>query len=102
MAKKRNPENDLASSTSAAPAPTRARRKPSPRPKHAPATAEIPVTETKTASAVFAVNSKPSHEEIAKLAYTYWLSRGCAGGSPDDDWLRAELELRGQAELTAA
>ena len=35
----------------------------------------------------------PSHEEIARLAYSYWESRGCTGGSPEEDWLRAELEL---------
>jgi hypothetical protein len=36
----------------------------------------------------------PSHEEVARLAYSYWESRGCAGGSPEEDWLRAEEELR--------
>jgi len=33
-------------------------------------------------------------EEIALLAYTYWVQRGCQGGSPEEDWFRAELELR--------
>jgi len=37
----------------------------------------------------------PSHEEIAALAYSYWEARGCQGGSPEEDWLRAEQELRG-------
>jgi hypothetical protein len=36
----------------------------------------------------------PSHEEIARLAYSYWKLRGCTGGSPEEDWLRAEQELR--------
>jgi len=36
----------------------------------------------------------PSHDEIAVLAYSYWEARGCQGGSPDEDWLRAERELR--------
>lgn len=35
-----------------------------------------------------------SHEEIAKLAHSYWASRGYAHGSADADWLRAEQELR--------
>jgi hypothetical protein len=35
----------------------------------------------------------PTHEEIARLAYSYWQTRGCQGGSPWDDWFRAEREL---------
>ncbi len=39
---------------------------------------------------------KPTAErdEIASLAYSYWESRGRQGGSAEDDWLRAERELR--------
>ena len=33
-------------------------------------------------------------EEIAYLAYTYWEARGRQGGSPEEDWFRAEQELR--------
>jgi hypothetical protein len=34
-------------------------------------------------------------EEIAKLAYHYWLAReGRGTGSPEEDWLRAEQDLR--------
>jgi hypothetical protein len=33
-------------------------------------------------------------EAIAQLAYLYWEARGCQGGSADEDWLRAEQELR--------
>jgi len=36
-------------------------------------------------------------EEIARLAYSYWEARGCQGGSADEDWLRAEEELRARA-----
>jgi len=36
----------------------------------------------------------PTHEEIARLAYSYWEARGCRGGSPLEDWFRAERELR--------
>jgi len=36
----------------------------------------------------------PSHEEIARLAHSYWVARGYANGSPEQDWLRAERELR--------
>ncbi|MGJ5814845.1 DUF2934 domain-containing protein [Paludibaculum fermentans] len=38
-------------------------------------------------------------EQIARLAYSYWEARGCQGGSPREDWLVAEGELR--AERTA-
>ena len=33
-------------------------------------------------------------EAIALLAYSYWEARGFLGGSPEEDWLRAESELR--------
>lgn len=36
----------------------------------------------------------PPHEEIAKLAYSFWVSRGYRNGSPEQDWLRAEQELK--------
>ena len=32
-------------------------------------------------------------EKIALLAYTYWVQRGRQGGSPDEDWFRAEREI---------
>ncbi len=39
----------------------------------------------------------PSHQEkVARLAYTYWEQRGCQGGSPEEDWYRAEQEILGQ------
>ncbi len=38
--------------------------------------------------------AEPSREAIAELAYLYWQSRAGRDGSPDDDWLRAERELR--------
>ena len=35
----------------------------------------------------------PSHEDVAVLAYSYWEARGFQGGSPEEDWLRAEQEM---------
>ena len=32
-------------------------------------------------------------DEIATLAFSYWESRGYQGGSPEEDWLRAENDL---------
>ena len=33
-------------------------------------------------------------EAIARLAHFYWEERGCPNDSPDEDWFRAEAELR--------
>jgi hypothetical protein len=41
--------------------------------------------------------SSPAREEIAALAYSYWVTRGYRGGSPEEDWLRAEQELNRRA-----
>lgn len=38
--------------------------------------------------------SMPTHEEIARLAYSYWEARGNQGDSPWEDWFRAEEELK--------
>ena len=36
-----------------------------------------------------------THEDVAQLAYSSWVARGCQGGSPQDDWFRAEQQLKG-------
>jgi len=38
--------------------------------------------------------SDPAPEEIARLAYSYWEARGCQGGSAEQDWLNAEIQLK--------
>jgi hypothetical protein len=42
--------------------------------------------------------SAPTHTDIAELAYSYWESRGQRGGSPWEDWFRAEAELTGKRD----
>jgi hypothetical protein len=37
--------------------------------------------------------ARPTHAEIARLAYSYWEARGCKDGNAVEDWLRAEREL---------
>ena len=37
------------------------------------------------------------HEEIARLAYSYWEARGSSPGSAEEDWYRAEEELKRRA-----
>lgn len=43
--------------------------------------------------------SAPTQEAIARLAYSYWEARGGHGGSPWDDWFRAEQELLRRQEI---
>ena len=57
-----------------------------------------------TLSRVRPENSEKAHdpsvqEQIAQLAYSYWLSRGCPSGSPEEDWLQAELDVQKQQRL---
>jgi hypothetical protein len=49
---------------------------------------------TAPSSAATAPAASPSLDEIAQLAYSYWEGRGYQGGSSEEDWLRAEQELR--------
>lgn len=39
-------------------------------------------------------NGAAAAEQIARLAYSYWEARGCRDGSPEQDWLRAEEEVK--------
>jgi hypothetical protein len=43
--------------------------------------------------------SAPTNAEIAQLAYEYWEARGRNGGSPLEDWFRAEEELKRKREI---
>ena len=43
--------------------------------------------------------SAATREDIAQLAYSYWEARGYQGGSPWEDWFRAERELKEKREL---
>jgi hypothetical protein len=89
MARKSVSENPIVVSTGAA-AAVPARRKPSSA-KRTARTVEAPEV-VEAAAAPVAVEL--SREEIAALAYSYWETRGYTGGSPEEDWLRAEQDLR--------
>lgn len=39
----------------------------------------------------------PSHEQVAALARKYWAERGYQEGRQEEDWFRAEQELRAKA-----
>jgi hypothetical protein len=69
--------------------------------KRAPATRNDSSTD-ETANAVsdgaveiIDTDPQPSSDEIARLAYSYWEARAGVGGSAEEDWLRAECELKG-------
>jgi len=49
-----------------------------------------------------AAAAAPSRDDIAQLAYFYWEARGCQGGSPEEDWARAERELRSLGSAAVA
>ena len=40
-----------------------------------------------------------SRESIEKLAYQYWVNRGCPSGSAEEDWYQAERALLAAAEM---
>jgi len=95
--------------TSAGTAPARAKAKVTRKPRTAAdatttdnALAATPVDVTSAPLAAEAPVTQPAFEEIAQLAYTYWEARGYQGGSPEDDWLRAESEIRGQSAAASA
>jgi hypothetical protein len=58
-----------------------------------------PSTKSRSEEIPEAVN--PDYSEIARLAYLHWLDRGCPNGSPEEDWARAERDLRNNQNQTA-
>jgi|GEM_PF-4565852 hypothetical protein len=42
-------------------------------------------------------DAAPEHGDIAKLAFEFWEQRGRPVGSPEQDWLRAEKEVKRRA-----
>jgi hypothetical protein len=91
MAKTRKTEPDLMVSAAAA-APARIKAVAAPR-KRRPAAVTTPSVIVESV----ADQNSPAQEEIAALAYSYWVTRGYQGGCPEEDWLRAEQELHQRA-----
>ena len=44
----------------------------------------------------------PDREAIGRLAFFFWEERGCPNDSPDEDWFRAEAELRNRLAAGAS
>lgn len=55
-----------------------------------PAIEAEPANTIETAS----TSREVSREDVAALAYTYWIARGYGHGGAEEDWLRAEQELK--------
>ncbi|MGD1064938.1 MAG: DUF2934 domain-containing protein, partial [Terracidiphilus sp.] len=51
----------------------------------------------KTAVAAKVTSNSISHEKVAELAHRFWAERGGIDGHHEEDWFRAEQELRGKA-----
>jgi hypothetical protein len=47
-------------------------------------------------------STSPDPADVALLAYQLWSDRGCPVGSPEEDWFRAEEELRVRTNGAAA
>ena len=95
MTRKRVSENQVAVSSAAA-APAR-RKSASPKRVARPSTVGIyntPASEPEVLSVEPAAAVAVPQEAVARLAYSYAEARGFVGGSPEEDWLRAEQELR--------
>ena len=98
MASKRTSENKIVGSTSAAAAPAR-RQSVSKRiaARTSVETSITPVSKPEivavAAPAPVAVSAESHRDAVARLAYSFWEARGYQGGSPETDWLRAELEI---------
>jgi Protein of unknown function (DUF2934) len=39
-----------------------------------------------------------NRQKIAALAYEFWRLRGCPEGTSEEDWFRAEQEVKGSQE----
>ena len=88
--------------TSSAAAPKPRRKTPAPRTTRSQAKTEksaAPAAHPKTE--VRLAVAEPSRQAIAALAYLNWQARAGRDGSADEDWLRAERELRQQVLRSA-
>ena len=96
MARKSVSEKQVVTSSAAA-APARRKSASSKRVIRPAVDSNAPESEPEVVTvAVVAAAVTPAEsvqDAVARLAYSYWEARGCQGGSPEADWLRAEQEL---------
>jgi hypothetical protein len=95
MARKTNSETNQIISTGAASSPSKTRPRRTATPARSQRSVAAAQTEiSNTVSNISETVAEPSRDEIARLAYVYWLERGCQNGSAEEDWFRAEQQLR--------
>jgi hypothetical protein len=75
---------------------------PSPHVTPPPSGSATPATESVAGILKTSVILEPSYDEVAAHAYHCWQERGCPEGSPEEDWHRAERELRERRSLRAS
>jgi hypothetical protein len=75
---------------------------PSPHVAPPPSGSATPATESVAGILKTSVILEPSYDEVAARAYHCWQERGCPEGSPEEDWHRAERELRERGSLKAS
>ena len=56
---------------------------------------------TESAAPGAGVEQDCNQEAVAALAYQMWQERGCPIGSDQEDWFRAENELRNRKSMAA-
>ncbi len=54
-------------------------------------------TAKKSSAKVQTMPLAPTHDQVAELARRYWIERGYQDGHSEEDWFRAEQELRSKA-----
>jgi hypothetical protein len=59
-------------------------------------TAEVSESIAAAESEGMVLHSDGEREKIARLAYQHWHARGCPEGSPEEDWFRAEEDIKSQ------
>jgi hypothetical protein len=84
--------------------PTGAAAAGSPAKRRASSRTKESVSETPSSNSAAGTASEAiDRQAIARLAYSYWVARGFNGGSAEEDWLRAEREIRtGRAAAAVA
>jgi hypothetical protein len=65
--------------------------------KHARAHVSVPAEATPEPVTAAAID----REEVATQAYLYWEARGFQGGSAEEDWVRAEQEVKSRTQKLA-
>ena len=101
MARKRNEARSISVEGAAAPATHRrsVRASVTPSSVSAPSEPQSALLETPVVETPIAAISE--QDEIAKVAFSYWEARGCQGGSPEEDWARAEQEVHSRRKISA-